>query len=77
MHVPFGSYCMIHAVFEPDMPGDYRACLECLHVYRTPWDLLMADLAIQLDWVRDGWEGQVRTIDPEQIYSCPLCCHDF
>jgi hypothetical protein len=71
VHSPFGSHCLIHDSFEPDMPGDYRACGECWHVYRSEWELLIAHNALALMW------GEPLETDGSRVYSCPLCCHDF
>jgi len=66
-------HCWWHNVDEPD--GGYRACLECRHVYRTAEDL------------REAWREEVTAaalpgtvvVVPvaDEIFACPLCCHDW
>lgn len=62
--------CMIHGVSEPDLPGDYKTCAECWHVYRSPWALL-----VELNKLF-GWSEPLAT-DVSRVLACPLCCHDF
>lgn len=61
--------CRIHHVPEPDLPGDFRACGECWHVWRTADDF-RADLVEHYGW--RAWR-----MDLTQVYACPLCAHDF
>jgi hypothetical protein len=42
-------------------------------VYRTPQDLVAA---YSRTWPQDFPPLPLR-LEPEKIYSCPLCCHDF
>lgn len=60
------DFCHIHGRHEPDQPGDYRACGECFHVFRTDEELETA---------HEKWG--TGHLDAEQIFACPLCTHDF
>jgi len=75
-----GTFCFVHAAYEPDLPGDYRVCGECCHVYRTMWDLLLAELHFWRSGVMAGWVHPLEVPpfgDPDRIFACPLCTHDF
>jgi hypothetical protein len=65
------TWCHAHHRDEPDLPGDYRSCGECGHVYRTEADLLAEhnDLAAEID-LTSATSGA-------EVYTCPLCAHDF
>jgi len=77
-HVNLNWWCLSCGRWEPDQPGDFLACGECSHVFRTAGDLVaeennirqrMGDVLPQLvDPLRDALS---------QIYSCPLCTHDW
>jgi hypothetical protein len=61
--------------------GAYRICGECGHVYGTPEDLVREDYEL---WVEISYTNpeflagsNVPTRPPEEIYSCPICTHDF
>lgn len=69
------AYCVIHDVVEEDRPGDYKACLECGHVYRTPGDLTKA--AVEQYIKLNGDNGNAFIIRLRDIHACPLCGHDF
>lgn len=74
------TFCFIHGVSEPDMPGDFRSCWECGHIYRSVWDLLLAELEFWRTGVMAGWVHPLEVPpfgDAERISSCPLCAHDF
>lgn len=72
------EHCYIHNRHEPSLPGDYRACLECGHVYRTPWEVMLELLFLYRHWFNMGWDKFLQPIPPaDEIYSCPLCTHDF
>lgn len=59
------DWCAYHNRSEPVKPGDI-VCGECWHTF-TPDELIVA---------HNAWGGsQVTAID--EIYSCPLCIHDF
>jgi hypothetical protein len=61
--------CQIHQRPEPDLPGDFKACGECWHVWRTEAEF-RADLA--------EWHGEAAwTMPLDQVWACPLCTHDF
>lgn len=70
---------------EPVLPGDpvYVQCGECFHVYRTSADLLAAWLEYEMcipAGVREQWgigRDPVPPGDAHQIWSCPVCNHDF
>lgn len=62
--------CWIHRRPEPDLPGDYNACGECWHVWRTEAEF-RADLE---EWAEQGIPVPD---DLSTVYSCPLCTHDF
>ena len=70
------THCYMHNLDEPST-GAFRVCGECGHVYRTAEDLRMA----WTDTAADGWAPEVPTSagapPAEQIYACPLCCHDW
>lgn len=60
------DWCYIHNRREPMVPGGI-ACGECWHVYANEQELIDA---------HNAWDGpQVTSV--EQIFSCPLCVHDF
>ena len=59
--------CFWHG-YEPTRPGDYRACGECLHVWRT----------------RDAYVASVHQLcremrwpEVDELDMCPLCSHDW
>lgn len=56
---------------EADQPGDFKACGECLHVWRT-----------EAEFVRDAQamvdEASLDVRSPlVDLAFCPLCSHDF
>lgn len=63
---------------EPDQPGDYKACGECLHVWRTEAAFArdVADLYAELR-AHSDWPPNIPLPPLDRIYSCPLCAHDF
>lgn len=68
----YGSrlHCWSHDIDEPDSPC-YRACFECKHVFRTAAQLLAGHnehLAVY------GCEPET---DAGNVWTCPLCIHDF
>jgi hypothetical protein len=67
------TYCVTHHVDEPDLPGDYRACGECRHVFRTPEELIAAEIENFGDHYRKIIDGEVKP----PMYVCPHCTHDF
>lgn len=48
---------------EPSLPGDYKACMECVHVWRS----------------QESFEADCEAagINPIRAFFCPLCTHDF
>jgi hypothetical protein len=67
------DWCYAHYRCEPLRDGDYRICFECFHVFRTADELIAAHRAV-LEQI--GSTLNPRT-DPEAIFSCPECSHDF
>jgi hypothetical protein len=63
--IPDG-WCEWHQRVEPDLPGDYRACGECWHVFRT---------AGEVESVLRERMGIISTAD--EISACPYCAHDW
>lgn len=59
--------CFIHHMPEPDLPGDFKACGECWHVWRS-------EAEFQHD-VDTAYGYHVP--DLALVWSCPLCTHDF
>jgi hypothetical protein len=75
-------HCAIHGEPEPDLEGDYHACGECWHVWRTreAFDADCRALVEQLNNVPDEWNGGERVQwDAATIGDscCPLCSHDW
>lgn len=69
---PCDSWCYGCMRCEPLRDGDYRVCGECMHVYRTSEALLDAHTAL-LNRLDIKWNF----VRVDQIYSCPVCAHDF
>jgi hypothetical protein len=71
------NWCFGCGRCEPAREGDYRICGECMHVFRTPAELVSADVAV-LQRVAE-WNGfdepAPRPVD--EIAWCPVCAHDF
>lgn len=68
----YGSklHCWTCGVDEPDQPC-YRACGECMHVFRSAAELLEGHnkhLAVY---------GMEPATDPDQVFCCPHCVHDW
>lgn len=65
---------------EPIPPGGaYRICGECFHVYETADDLIRIYNA-EGDRLADQHPEEPRSpwvTDPEAIFFCPVCIHDF
>lgn len=70
---------------EPILAGQpvYVLCIECGHAYRSSAELLAVWLEYELmvpAGVREEWGiGRVPVPPPDahQIWSCPMCNHDF
>lgn len=60
--------CHIHNVPEPDLPGDYKVCGECWHVWRSEDDF-------RLDC--DDWGPDFAVSNLSEVWFCPLCTHAF
>lgn len=87
------DWCMIHNRSEPVRPGDYRICGECWHVFRTAeelvaethraeldsWKFWRSAAAVQQPAERERWLATAlpERRDPEKIFACPHCTHDF
>lgn len=61
-------HCWIHHTDEPVTTGTYIVCGECFHAYQTVDELM----AVEAD--KFGDDAQT---DPERMWSCPYCIHDF
>jgi hypothetical protein len=66
------EHCTTHGDDEPDQPN-YRFCVECGHVFRTPEELIAVETEQFGDYGRKVIGGEVQ---PE-MWSCPHCTHDF
>lgn len=64
-----GEWCSWHHQVEPSLPGDFKACFECGHVWRT-----RAAFEADCEWA--AWEHGVPFPHADQPF-CPLCIHDF
>ena len=65
------TFCHIHGRHERDLPGDYRACGECWHVWRT-----VEEFGVDVMRAR----GDEQAMSPEELekeWICPLCTHNF
>jgi hypothetical protein len=67
------DHCFVHGVAEPSLPGDFRACAECWHVWRTEADYLVdvAARAAEMKW------PMPKNTDTDDLPFCPLCSHDW
>lgn len=76
----FGTYewCEYHHKYELNEIGDYRSCGECGHVFRSPKELreefYMMAVAPEL---RRWWDRFSPLFWAKNVFSCPLCGHDF
>ena len=76
--VPIHEWCFIHLRREPFLSGDYRACGECYHVFRTAEELIIETAERYAEMATDAGIGRVvPPTDAASIYVCPLCTHDF
>lgn len=62
--------CWFHGE-EPIPPNAYRVCLECGHCYVTRDDLVAAVNELL------GRIGVAAVDTGNEIYTCPMCNHDF
>jgi hypothetical protein len=75
--------CAIHRAYEPSAPGDYSACGECLHVWRTEQDFIDDVLADRVNHAEAMLRYEGIIVDtaaygpPLEQPFCPLCSHDF
>ena len=67
------DHCLVHGVDEPSQPGDFRACFECQHVWRTreAYVVDVAALCGELEWPMPTITGD------DDLPFCPLCSHDW
>jgi len=74
-HVNLDAWCLSCGRWEFDGPSDFIACLECGHVYRTAADLVEAENDIR----RQMGDAELDPLGDAlaQIFSCPLCTHDW
>lgn len=79
------NHCLTHDVDEECTPESYTWCAECWHIFPTVADLL-ADHAALVERLNahpinppPGFSAPplVAKTDPDQIWSCPHCAHDF
>lgn len=73
MSDPQAEMCFVHGCPEPSLPGDFRSCFECGHVWRTRDDYV-ADLAAsvaEMQWPMPANTGS------DDLPFCPLCTHDW
>lgn len=78
------DYCAVHEVREHG-PA-YRVCFECGHLFPTA-EALLADHAAVVERLNaelppppwdPAWHAPaVAETDPERVYACPHCAHDF
>lgn len=61
--------CFIHGKPEPSMPGDYRACFECCHVWCTEAEYRHDIVTLNNEM---GWP-----LTEDDLPFCPLCSHDW
>lgn len=70
------DHCYAHSVDE-NAADAYQICGECFHVFRTA-DELVAATAQRIAEVSVGVENPMSgPTDPEKIFACPHCAHDF
>ncbi|WP_158881907.1 hypothetical protein [Amycolatopsis anabasis] len=62
--------CFFHG-HEPLPENYYRVCGECGHVFATADELLRREREIANEV---GFQPET---DPDRVYVCPLCAHDF
>lgn len=76
------TYCVSCQQDEPNLPGDYTACGECGHVWRTEADFI-ADVLISRAHFEADYVRYERALPPDIAYPpekqwfCPLCTHDL
>jgi hypothetical protein len=65
----------------PETGSDlFRTCFECGHVYPTSADLLAAYVALVATINSETSPDNplmVAETDPQKVYDCPDCSHDF
>lgn len=66
------DHCYVHG-YEPLPKEWYRICVECWHCFITKEELVAKDLEIR----RACGDPTAEPMDPDQIYICPVCTHDF
>lgn len=63
------NHCYWHNVDEPGEP--FKVCFECRHGFMTPAELLAGHNEHLAEF------GQPPETDPQQVFCCPMCTHDF
>lgn len=79
------SWCYGHMECEPTPDDVLIICGECFHVFANAEELLemhnAASKKAHETCKEDGWLGsdeEWRPItDPDDVYFCPVCVHDF
>ena len=68
----YGSrlHCFSHDADEA--PEGYRFCFECMHMFVTP-----AELLAEHNRVLAGLGIDRCDTDPDRVYCCPFCTHDW
>lgn len=74
--------CAIHDQREPSLPGDYKTCGECGHVWRTEADFVRTVLTnyeahITATLLYAGTQLGPYRGDPREQPYCPACTHSF
>lgn len=73
--------CYTHHRREPELPGDYKVCGECCHVWRTEiefrTDEANAHNSLLATYPNSYPFMKPEDVVPGEVYSCPLCTHDF
>jgi hypothetical protein len=76
------DHCFYHHVDEPipmaQLSGA-QVCIECGHYYASGEVLADVDEQVGVEdyGLHPEWGPPRGRRDPSQIFTCPLCCHDF
>jgi len=68
--------CMQNEPF-PEGVRPFRICGECNHLFVTAQDLIDEDVVIRREGLAFGYYDSLEPRTPEEIFSCPICMHDF
>lgn len=74
--LPHWAQCFIHNASEVQTVDSFKTCGECWHVWQTEADFASDVSALYIDAMRGGYDFYP-TPPLDQVYSCPLCAHDF